>query len=340
MDFEELDDVLTPERQNDDVALDRVLRPRTLAEFIGQTSVREALAVFTEAARQRGEPLDHVLFSGPPGLGKTTLAYILANEMGVSCRVTSGPALERPGDLAAILSALQPGDVLFIDEIHRLSRTVEEILYPAMEEFKIDLVIGKGPSARTIRLDVPQFCLVGATTRAGLLTSPLRDRFGYTARLGFYSVDELAAIVARSARLLSIAIDDEAAVEIASRSRGTPRIANRLLKRVRDYVQVRHDGALTLATCREALDFLQVDEAGLDEVDRRILTVLAVDYGGRPVGLNTIASAVSEDPATIEDVYEPYLVQAGFIARTPRGRVATEKAFQHLDIKGDGASLF
>lgn len=330
-------DILSPEKIKEEAQVENELRPNRLEDFTGQSQIAEAINIFIKAALQRRDTLDHILFSGPPGLGKTTLALIIAKEMGVSYRITSGPALERPGDLAAILTSLNSGDVLFIDEVHRLSRTVEEVLYPAMEDYAIDLVIGKGPSARTIRLEVPEFCMIAATTRAGLLTSPLRDRFGYVARLGFYSVDELKKIVLRSSSILDISLTKKASYEIARRSRGTPRIANRLLKRVRDYAQVRHSGNITGDICKEALEFLRVDNAGLDEIDRKILEVLIHHYKGKPVGINAIASAIGEDPQTIEDVYEPFLIQTGFVARTPRGRKATEKSFNHLnvDVEGD-----
>lgn len=344
--MEDKRDLLSPEPEQDEIQVENELRPLSLEEFVGQRELKEALNIFIKAALQRNEPLDHVLFCGPPGLGKTTLALIIAHELGVNCRVTSGPALERPGDLAAILTNMEDGDVLFIDEIHRLSRTIEEVLYPAMEDFRVDIVIGKGPSARTFRLELPRFTLIGATTRAGMLTSPLRDRFGYIARLNFYSEDELERIVERSSRILGVEISPAGAREIARRARGTPRIANRLLKRVRDYAQVKHDAVITEGICREALDFLRVDSMGLDEVDRKILRVMAVNFGGKPVGINAIASSIGEDPATIEDVYEPYLIQAGFIIRTPRGRMLTEKALNHLNLTaGDsedssGPSLF
>ena len=311
--------------------LDEVgLRPRYLREFIGQDRVRETLGVCIEAARNRGEPLDHVLLYGPPGLGKTTLAHIIAREMGQNIRVTSGPAIERPGDLAAILTNLTPGDVLFIDEVHRLSRSVEEILYPGMEDFALDIVIGKGPGARSLRLNLPRFTLVGATTRAGLLTSPLRDRFGVISRLEFYGVRDLEAVVRRGAAILQVQIDAAGAREIAGRARGTPRVANRLLKRVRDYVEVRAGGVITGENAVEALDFMGIDSLGLDGTDRRLLTVLVERFGGGPVGLDSLAAATSEESVTLEDVCEPYLLQIGLLARTPRGRVATPLAYRHL----------
>jgi len=324
--------LVSAEFTEDDLEIDRNLRPRRLDEYLGQTRVKENLGVLIDAARARDEALDHLLLSGPPGLGKTTLAGVVACELGVQMRQTSGPAIERAGDLAAILTNLEPRDVLFIDEIHRLNRAVEEVLYPAMEDFSIDIVIGKGPAARSLRLDLPPFTLVGATTRTGLLTGPLRDRFGMAFRLDYYTVEELAAIVRRSAGILGVAVDDEGAEEIARRGRGTPRLANRLLKRVRDYAQVRHDGRITEDIAAEALAFFQVDYVGLDRMDLAILTALAETFGGRPVGLNTLAAAVSEDPETLEDVYEPFLLQLGFLARTPKGRQATPRAYEHLGI--------
>lgn len=316
----------------DDLEIDRSLRPKRLAEYLGQARVKENLSVLIEAARVRDEPLDHVLLSGPPGLGKTTLAQVIANELGVRLKTTSGPAVERPGDLAAILTNLEERDVLFIDEIHRLNRVVEEVLYPAMEDFTLDIVIGKGPAARSIRLDLPRFTLIGATTRTGLLTGPLRDRFGMAFRLDYYSADELRSIVERSAGILGVDVDVDGAAEIARRSRGTPRLANRLLKRVRDYAQVRHSGAIDEDIAAEALAFFEVDHIGLDWMDVKILTTLAETFAGKPVGLNTLASAVGEERDTLEDVYEPYLLQLGLLLRTPRGRQATARAFDHLGL--------
>ncbi len=311
---------------------DSSLRPRTLREYFGQTDVKDSLTVYIQAALQRREPLDHMLLYGPPGLGKTTLACIVAQEMGQQIRVTSGPAIERPGDLAAILTNLQPGDVLFIDEIHRLPRTVEEILYPAMEDYALDIMIGKGPSARSMRVNLPHFTLVGATTRAGLLTNPLRDRFGIIYRLQLYTPEELCQVVRRSAGILGISVDEAGAMEIARRARGTPRIANRMLRRVRDFAQVRAGGQVTRPVAREALAMLAVDELGLDYVDRSVLSAMMTKFGGGPVGLDTLAASTGEDAGTIEDVYEPYLLQLGFLMRTPRGRVATRLAYEHMGL--------
>ena len=308
------------------------LRPKWLEEYIGQEKVKEKLSIFIQAAKERKEPLDHVLLYGPPGLGKTTLANIIANEMGVNARITSGPAIERPGDLASILTNLGEEDVLFIDEIHRINRTVEEILYPAMEDYALDIIIGKGPSARSVRLDLSKFTLIGATTRAGLLTSPLRDRFGVMLNLDLYDDSSLQKIVKRSANILAIPIDDKGAIEIAKRSRGTPRIANRLLKRVRDYAQVMEDGIITWEVAKKGLEMLEIDRLGLDEVDRKILMTMIENFNGGPVGLDTLAAATGEERTTIEDVYEPYLLQIGFINRTPRGRVVSRKVYDHFNI--------
>lgn len=327
--------IITTEFAEEDVKIENHLRPQLLKDYIGQQKVKETLSIYIEAARQREEPLDHVLFYGPPGLGKTTLAGIIANEMGVKMKVTSGPAIEKPGEIAAILNNLSEGDVLFIDEIHRLNRQVEEVLYPAMEDFAIDIVIGKGAAARSIRLDLPKFTLVGATTRAGLLTAPLRDRFGVVSRLEFYSTQDLMTIIRRSAEVLHVKIDERGAEELARRSRGTPRLANRLLKRVRDYAQVCHDGVITLQVANEALDLLDVDKYGLDQSDRNILLTIMNKFRGGPVGLDTLAAALGEDSGTLEEVYEPYLIKNGFIQRTPRGRVVTELARAHCGIPAD-----
>ena len=322
----------SPDYQASDVEIEISLRPKTLDEYIGQKKVKENLDVYMKAALLRHEPLDHVLLYGPPGLGKTTLAGIIANTMGTQLRVTSGPAIEKPGDLAALLTNLNAGDVLFVDEIHRLSRSVEEVLYPAMEDRAIDIIIGKGPSARSIRLDLQPFTLVAATTRAGSLSAPLRDRFGMLLRLELYTPEELSQIVTRSARIMGIGIDEEGAIEIASRSRGTPRIANRLLKRARDFSQVIGSGCITLDDARQALSRMEIDELGLDNIDRRILSTMIRNFNGGPVGLETIAASIGEEAVTIEDVYEPYLMQIGFLARTPRGRTVTDAAYAHLGL--------
>ncbi|UJL44952.1 Holliday junction branch migration DNA helicase RuvB [Virgibacillus sp. NKC19-16] len=328
--------MVTGELQNDESTDELSLRPTTLNQYIGQHKIKENLTVFIQAAKMREEPLDHVLLYGPPGLGKTTLAAIIANEMDVHFRTTSGPAIERAGDLAAILSSLEPGDVLFIDEVHRLPRAVEEVLYPAMEDFFLDIVIGTGPSARSVRIDLPPFTLVGATTRAGLLSAPLRDRFGVLSRLEFYEPDDLQLIVERTSTIFETTITNDAAAEVARRSRGTPRIANRLLKRIRDISQVKGESEISLDTTNIALEMLQVDDVGLDHMDHKLLKGLIEGFKGRPVGLDTLAATIGEESQTIEDVYEPYLLQIGFMQRTPRGRIATPKAYEHFGIKMDG----
>jgi len=324
--------IITTENLEEDIKIENNLRPQLLTDYIGQEKAKETLKIYIEAAKERGESLDHVLFYGPPGLGKTTLAGIIANEMDVNMKITSGPAIEKPGEMAAILNNLQEGDVLFVDEIHRLNRQVEEVLYPAMEDYAIDIMIGKGATARSIRLDLPKFTLVGATTRAGMLTAPLRDRFGVVNRLEFYTVDELKTIILRSAQVLDVGIDEKGAYALARRSRGTPRLANRLLKRVRDFAQVKYDGYITEEVANYALDLLDVDKEGLDQTDRGLLLTMIDKFQGGPVGLDTLAASVGEDAGTIEDVYEPYLLKNGFIQRTPRGRVVTEAAYRHLGI--------
>ena len=324
--------IITTENLSEDVKIENHLRPQLLKDYIGQEKAKDTLKIYIEAAKERGDSLDHVLFYGPPGLGKTTLAGIIANEMNVNIKITSGPAIEKPGEMAAILNNLQEGDVLFVDEIHRLNRQVEEVLYPAMEDYAIDIMIGKGATARSIRLDLPKFTLVGATTRAGMLTAPLRDRFGVVNRLEYYTIEELKTIIMRSAGVLDVGIDEKGAYALARRSRGTPRLANRLLKRVRDFAQIKYDGYITEEVTNFALDLLDVDKEGLDQIDRELLLTVIQKFQGGPVGLDTLAASVGEDSGTIEDVYEPYLLKNGFIQRTPRGRVVTEKAYAHLGI--------
>lgn len=336
-----MSEFLAPTLQPEDDEIERSLRPRRLDDFVGQESIKEQLAIALDAAKARGEALDHVLLVGPPGLGKTTLAQIVREELGVGIRTVAGPALERKGDMAAILTGLEVRDVLFVDEIHRVNRAIEEILYPALEDFRLDIIVGQGPAARTLTIDLPPFTLVGATTRTGLLTTPLRDRFGMTFRLGYYDADQLGTIVTRSAGILGVEIVPDASEEIARRSRGTPRIANRILRRVRDVAEVRHDGAITFAVAHEALALLEVDDEGLERTDRELLQAIAVKFGGGPVGLSTLAVSLGEEPDTIEDVYEPYLLQLGFLQRTPRGRIITDLGRRHLGLGApDDASLF